>query len=81
MKANPQLVSRILRKAGYGVVVSFMREGLRVSRSGNGACVSAQFDSAATQVRRIIEVRDFLIEQGFNVTLDGGCVHVTAKEG
>lgn len=61
-------VSRILRSGGFGVVTTYLREGLRISRGPQGtATVYAQFDHPNMASRRATEAGTFLIEQGFVV--------------
>lgn len=74
---NAPAVSRLLRKAGYGVVATRGREGLLVSRSPGGAIVTAQFNSEETALSRAIEVAEFLGNEGFTARADEQIVRVS----
>jgi hypothetical protein len=75
-KPSAPAISRLLKKAGYGVVATRLREGLLVTSDLWGATVTAQFDSDQTAIRRIKDVADYLGEQGFKVRVSGVFVRV-----
>lgn len=69
-------VSRLLRKNGFGIVVSRKREGLLVTCGINreSCTVCAQFDSDNMAKRRAEEVAAFLRENGYTVRLAHDCI-------
>lgn len=79
-KVSPQSVSRILRGCGMGVVSTRSQEGLMVSRSVEGAVVTAQFESIETASRHACEAMEALKFLGFNARRSEQIVFVTASK-
>ena len=73
-------ISRLLKKAGYGVVTTRSREGLLVTRDFRGASVTAQFDLEEMAIRRAKDVAEFLCLKGFKVRQYEMIVYVTKSE-
>lgn len=77
MTATPQVISRVLRKAGFGIVADYSREGTRVSRDVFGcARVTAQFDGELEAKRVAASIAELLTEKGFIVENHGASVTV-----
>jgi len=70
-------VSRALRKAGFGIVVTRFREGLHVSSGINCVHVTAQFDHLKTAIYRAADAADALREKSYHVTQNEQFLSVT----
>ena len=79
-KTSAPAISRLLKKAGYGVVATRSREGLLVSKHSDGAVVTAQFDLDEMAIRRAKDVAEFLRLEGFTVRESEMLVYVTKQE-
>jgi len=79
IQTTAPVISRQLKAAGFGIVSSSRREGIRVSRSIVGVSVTAQFDSDNEATRRATTVAAHLRELGYTVRQNEQVLTVTAE--